>query len=238
MLQLLDLRGVDDLDERLPRPRLDGDEPVAAVRAIIDGVRARGDDAVREYTEQFDGVRLEDARVPRGELDAALAALTADHPDLVDALRAAADAIRSFHETQLVARHTHEHNGIVVESWRQPVARAGCYVPGGRAVYPSTVLMTAVPARVAGVAEVVLCVPPGPDGRVPLVTLAAAALAQVDEVFAVGGAQAIAAMAYGTEQIRAVDVITGPGNVYVALAKREVAGDVGIPAAFAGPSEI
>jgi histidinol dehydrogenase len=238
MLQLLDLRGVDDVDERLPRPRLDGDEPVAAVRAIIEGVRERGDAALRDYTEQFDGVRLDDPRVPSSALAEALAGLTADDPTLVDALRAAAEAIRSFHETQLVSRHVHEHNGVVIESWRQPVTRAGCYVPGGRAVYPSTVLMTAVPARVAGVSEVVLCVPPGPDGQVPAVTLAAAALAEVDEVYAVGGAQAIAAMAYGTERIRPVDVITGPGNVYVALAKREVAGVVGIPAAFAGPSEI
>lgn len=238
MLQWLDLRGVDDIEGRLPRPRLDGDEPVAAVRAILDGVRERGDAAVREYTEQFDGVRIDDARVPSAAVEAALRSLEETAPPLVDALRAAADGIRAFHETQLAARHTHEHNGVVVESWRQPVARAGCYVPGGRAAYPSTVLMTAVPARVAGVDEVVLCVPPGPNGAVPAVTLAAAAIAQVDEVYAVGGAQAIGAMAYGTESIRPVDVITGPGNVYVALAKREVAGVVGVPAAFAGPSEI
>jgi histidinol-phosphate aminotransferase len=119
-----------------------------------------------------------------------------------------------------------------------PVDRAGLYVPGGRAIYPSTVLMTAVPARVAGVAELVLCVPPAADGSVPAATLAAAAIAGVDEVYAVGGAQAIAAMAYGTATIAPVDVIVGPGNVYVALAKREVAGIVGVPSAFAGPSEI
>ena len=119
-----------------------------------------------------------------------------------------------------------------------PVDRAGFYVPGGRAIYPSTVLMTAVPARVAGVAQVVLCVPPAADGSVPTATLAAAAIAGVDEVYAVGGAQAIAAMAYGTATIAPVDVIVGPGNVYVALAKREVAGVVAVPSAFAGPSEI
>jgi histidinol dehydrogenase len=118
-----------------------------------------------------------------------------------------------------------------------PVQRAGCYVPGGRADYPSTVLMTAIPARVAGVPEVVLCVPPGHDGTVPSATLAAAALAGVDEVFRVGGAQAIAAMAYGTASVRAVDVIVGPGNVYVAAAKREVSGAVGIES-LAGPSEL
>jgi histidinol dehydrogenase len=238
MLQVLDLRGASDLDGRLPRPRLDEDEPVAVVRGVIAAVRERGDGALRELTERFDGVRVEDPRVPAQEVRDALAQLRLDQPQLVDALEAAAESIRAFHQTQLVPPHRHEHNGIVIESWRQPMARAGCYVPGGRAVYPSTVLMTAVPARVAGVREVVLCVPPGPDGRVPTVTLAAAALAGVDEVFAVGGAQAIAAMAFGTASIRPVDVITGPGNVFVALAKREVAGTVAIPGAFAGPSEI
>jgi histidinol dehydrogenase len=128
-----------------------------------------------------------------------------------------------------------------VRSIEVPVERAGCYVPGGRAAYPSTVLMTAVPARVAGVGEVVLCMPPDRATGVPApVTLAAAAIAGVDEVHAIGGAQAIAAMAYGTESVRPVDVIVGPGNVYVALAQREVAGEgrVGIPSSFAGPSEV
>src|SRR5436309_8308501 len=117
------------------------------------------------------------------------------------------------------------------------VVGAGCYVPGGRAVYPSTVLMTAIPAQVAGVPQIALCVPPGPDGAVPQATLAAAALLAIDEVYRVGGAQAIAALAYGTESIRPVDVVVGPGNVYVALAKREVAGVVGIES-YAGPSEV
>ena len=120
----------------------------------------------------------------------------------------------------------------------RPVDRAGCYAPGGRARYPSTVLMCAVPAHVAGVEEIVLCVPPGPDGRVDDATLAAAAVAGVTEVYRVGGAQAIAAMAYGTESIAAVDVIVGPGNRYVAEAKRQVSGVVGVASAFAGPSEV
>lgn len=154
------------------------------------------------------------------------------------ALEAAHDAVEAFHAAQLVTPHRHERNGVVVDGRRQPVDRAGIYVPGGRAVYPSTVLMTAGPARVAGVPEIILCVPPGPDGTVPVVTLAAAALVGVDHVYAIGGAQAIAAMAYGTETVPAVDTIAGPGNVYVAIAKREVAGTVGIPSAFAGPSEV
>jgi histidinol dehydrogenase len=238
MLQRLDLRGRTDLAGLLPRPELDSHEPVAAVRTIIDDVRVRGDAALADYTERFDGVVPDHLAVPPEELARALDVLGAEAPEVVEALRAAAGAITAFHETQLVAPHTHERDGVIIESWRQPVGRAGCYVPGGRAAYPSTVLMCALPARVAGVDRVVLCVPPGPDGRIAPVTLAAAALAGVDEVYAVGGAQAIAAMAHGTATIAAVDTISGPGNVYVAIAKREVAGIVGVPSAFAGPSEV
>lgn len=153
-------------------------------------------------------------------------------------MEVAAEAVRRHHVGQVRSERRTEEDGLVIRSLCRPVERAGCYAPGGRAAYPSTVLMTAVPARVAGVDEVVLCVPPGTDGRIADVTLAAAAVAGVDAVYAVGGAQAVAAMAYGTETVPAVDVIVGPGSVYVALAKREVAGHVGIPSAFAGPSEV
>lgn len=236
MLNRLDLRGVADIAAVLPRPQTGGDEPVAAVRAIIDDVRARGDDALLDLTERFDGVRLDRLRVPSDELDAARAAIPAE---VRDALELAAGRIAAFHAGQRRAVQVHEGDGVTVRSRAVPVDRAGLYVPGGRAAYPSTVLMTAVPARVAGVGELVLCVPPNrATGTVAEVTLAAAAIAGVDELYAVGGAQAIAAMAYGTASIRAVDVIAGPGNLYVALAKRAVAGDVGVAAAFAGPSEI
>ena len=238
MLNRLDLRGVApaDLAAALPRPAGAGDEPVAAVRAILDDVRARGDVAVRELTERFDGVANPELRVPAAEI---AAALTQADPALRRALEEAAGSIEAFHRAQLRGDHDYERNGIVVRGRQVPVDRAGLYVPGGRGSYPSSVLMTAVPARVAGVGEIVLCVPPDRHtGRVAPSTLAAAAIAGVDEVYAVGGAQAIAAMAYGTATIRAVDVIAGPGNVYVAIAKREVAGVVGIPSAFAGPSEI
>ena len=153
---------------------------------------------------------------------------------------AAAASIRAFQEAERSSDVRHERDGIVTRTLRLPVDRAGCYVPGGRAVYPSTVLMTVVPAKVAGVAHVAVCVPPGPDGAVPDVVLAAAAIAGADAVYPIGGAQAVAALAYGTESIPAVDVIVGPGNVYVAVAKREVAGEgrVGVPSAFAGPSEV
>jgi histidinol dehydrogenase len=236
VLNRLDLRGVDDVRARLPRPTEGAELPVAAVRDILDEVRRRGDAALRDYTERFDGVRADEFRVDAGELDSALASIPAE---LADALAAARDSIEAFHRAQLRDDQRYERDGIVVSGRHLPVDRAGLYVPGGRGAYPSTVLMTAIPARVAGVAQIALCVPPDrATGSVAAPTLAAAAVAGVDEVYAIGGAQAIGAMAYGTETIPAVDVIAGPGNVYVALAKREVAGQVGVPSAFAGPSEI
>jgi len=236
MLNRLDLRGVDDPRPLLPRPDAGGDEPLEAVRAIVADVETNGDEALRRLTARFDGVECDDIRVSAEACAEALAGLD---PDLRRALEVAADNIERFHQSQV--RHDHEwgSDGVSVRGRIVPVDRAGCYVPGGRAAYPSTVLMTAIPARVAGVGRVVLCVPPDRTmGGVAPVTLAAAAIAGVDEVYAVGGAQAIAAMAYGTESIAPVDVICGPGNLYVALAKRVVSDRVGIAAAFAGPSEI
>lgn len=236
MLRRIDLRGTSgDLGDYLPRPAAPSDGPVDIVREILAAVRAGGDEAVKEFTRRFDGVDLESLIVPPSGIVAARARVD---PKVVEALEAAAASIESYHREQLPTDVEVNRPGVSIRGLHRPVRRAGCYVPGGRAVYPSTVLMTAIPARVAGVAEVVLCVPPGPDGLVPDVTLAAASVAGVDEVFAVGGAQAIAAIAYGTETVRPVDVIVGPGNVYVALAKQEVAGLVGVPSSFAGPSEV
>ncbi len=236
VLRRLDLRGAGtDLRGKLPRPEQAAEGPVAAVKEILAAVRERGDEAVREFTERFDGTRPGALRVPPAAITAALEAID---PELRAALETAAAGIRDFHEHQVVPDHTYERDGIVVVGRKVPVDRAGCYVPGGRAIYPSTVLMTAVPAKVAGVVEVVLCVPPDKTGQVPLPTLAAAAIAGVDEVYAIGGAQAIGAMAYGTQSVRPVDVIVGPGNVYVAIAKREVNGLVGVPSSFPGPSEV
>jgi histidinol dehydrogenase len=233
MLARSDLRGVADLASALAPPP-DDTGPLRAVREILDEVRTRGDDALRDFTERFDGCRIDELRVPAGEITAAVESLPAD---VRDALEYAHGEIAAYHAAQRTGGFTLDRDGVRLTERVVPVARAGCYVPGGRAAYPSTVLMTAVPARIAGVDDVVLCVPPDTLGRVPAVTLAAAALAGVDEVYRVGGAQAIAAMAYGTDSIRAVDVIVGPGNVYVALAKREVAGVVGIDG-FNGPSEV
>jgi histidinol dehydrogenase len=238
MLTRLDLRGATgDLSALLPRPPAVGEGPVAAVRAILAEVRDGGDAAVRACTERFDKVAVDELEVPPAALKQALEAIP---PSLRAALEAAAANIEAYQEATVAPEVVHERDGIRVRDLRRPVDRAGCYVPGGRAIYPSTVLMTAIPARVAGVAEVVLCVPPRADGTVPDEVLAAAAIAGVSRVFRVGGAQAIAAMAYGTESVPAVDVIVGPGNVYVAVAKREVAGAgvVGVPSSFAGPSEV
>ena len=210
---------------------------VDAVRAILDDVRANGDAAVRRLTAQFDGAVVDELAVPPAECKRALESIPSA---LRGALEQAADNVRAFAAAEAAGDVRFERDGLVVRTLRRPVDRAGCYVPGGRAAYPSTVLMTAVPARVAGVEEVVLCVPPDRDGNVPDVVLAAASVAGVDAVYRIGGAQAIAAMAYGTESVPAVDVIVGPGNIYVAVAKRAVAGEgrVGVPAAFAGPSEV
>ena len=236
MLRRLDLRGsVQDVRSVLPRPAVAGEGPLEEVRAILADVRQRGDVALLELTSRFDGADLAAIRVDPAEVTAAPDRV---QPGVLEALEVAAEAVRRHHVGQVRSERRTEEDGLVIRSLSRPVERAGCYAPGGGAAYPSTVLMTAVPARVARVDEVVLCVPPGVDGRIADVTLAAAAVAGVDAVYAVGGAQAVAAMAYGTETVPAVDVIVGPGNVYVALAKREVAGHVGVPSAFAGPSEV
>lgn len=240
MLKRLDLRGTTgDPTLLLPAPEAGGQGPIDAVEAILAEVRSGGDAAVRALTARFDGAQLDRLTVPPSEVQAALARID---PALRSALELAAARVEAFHRHQL-AETAHpasftDEVGVTVRTEFRAVARAACYVPGGLASYPSTVLHTAIPARVAGVEQVVLCVPPNADGTVPDVTLAAAAIVGVDEVVRVGGAQAIAAVAYGTETIRPVDVIVGPGNIYVALAKRAVADHVGIPTAFAGPSEV
>ena len=236
MLRRIDLRGfTDDLSEVLPRPETPTGGPVDVVRDILAAVAERGDAAVREYTSRFDGVELDSLVVADAELAAAIERI---EPAVRDALELAADRIAAYHQAQMPADVMVEQLGVSIRGMHRAVERAACYVPGGRAVYPSTVLMTAVPARVAGVEQIVVCVPPGPDGKVPDIVLAAAKIAGAHEVVSVGGAQAIGAVAHGTESIRPVDVIVGPGNIYVALAKQEVAGTVGVPSSFAGPSEV
>ena len=208
----------------------------AAVAAILADVRTRGDAALVEYTRRFD--RLDLASVPiRISADEIAKARARVSPDLIEALATAASRIEAFHRRQLPEGFDYVDDvGVGLGMRWTPVEAAGLYVPGGRAAYPSSVLMNAVPARVAGVSRLVMVVPT-PDGVVNEMVLVAAELAGVDEIYRIGGAQAVAALAYGTESIRPVDKIVGPGNAYVAEAKRQVFGTVGIDL-IAGPSEI
>ena len=207
----------------------------SSVRSIIDDVRARGDEALYYYNEKFDSARLSSLRVTDEEIKEAMSLVS---ERFLGILGTARDNIAAFHKEQ---RRDHfeikNTDGIVLGQRIIPVERAGLYVPGGTAAYPSTVLMDAVPAKIAGVERLVMVTPPMKDGRINPVILAAASIAGVDEIYKVGGAQAIAALAYGTESVPRVDKIVGPGNAYVAEAKRQVYGIVSIDM-IAGPSEI
>ena len=227
--------GLDDVPESL----LDGIEsifgerltPMQVVERIVHGVRSEGDAAVRQFTKLIDGVASDILEVPRSEMSAAREQTS---PEVVEALEAAAARIRVFHEACLNRGWTDYIAGYgqIVNA----VGSAGAYIPGGTALYPSTVLMTAIPAKVAGVPQVVMCTPTK-DGELPHpAVLAAAEMAGVDRVFCIGGAQAVAAMAYGTESVPRVDIICGPGNIFVTLAKKLVYGDVGIDGLY-GPTE-
>lgn len=207
----------------------------AIVREIVEKVKDEGDDALRHYTEKFDKVRLEDLRVSETEIEEAVRRV---EPKFVEILKKAAKNIRFFHEKQkregFELKNT---DGIVVGQRVIPVERAGIYVPGGTAAYPSTVLMDAIPAVVAGCERIVMVTPPDRNGKINPVILAAASVAGVTEIYKVGGAQAIAALAYGTQTVPKTDKIVGPGNAFVAEAKRQVYGQVSIDM-IAGPSEI
>ena len=233
----LDLRGVPaaEMAGKVARPSSEQSLPSDVVRDILAEVRSGGDAAVRELTHRFDGVALTSLRVPPSELREARDLLPGK---LREALELAYSRILAYHRDEREPEGDFELDGVTVRRLLRPISRAGLYAPGGRARYPSTVLMCAAPARVAGVEELALCVPPGHDGAVATETLAAAAIAGIEEVYRVGGAQAIGAMAFGTETVRPVDVIVGPGNRFVAEAKRQVSGIVGVPSAFAGPSEV
>ena len=207
----------------------------ATVADIIARVRAEGDAAVLDYCARFDGAELSTLAVSEEEIDEAVAAV---EPRFLDVLEKAARNIRAFHEKQVRNSFIiNNENGVVIGQKVIPVDRAGLYVPGGTAAYPSTVLMDAIPAKIAGCREVVMVTPPGKNGKVDPVILAAARIAGIDRIFKVGGAQAIAALAYGTESIPKVDKIVGPGNAFVAEAKKQVFGVVSIDM-IAGPSEI
>ena len=209
----------------------------AAVDDIIANVREKKDEAVFLYEKKFDHCELsrESLRVSKEEIEEAYRELD---PEFVEVMKRAAENIRAYHEKQKVNSWiTTKEDGTILGQKVTPIEVSGCYVPGGRAVYPSSVLMNIIPAKVAGVPKVIMCTPPNAEGKAPAGSLVAADIAGADEIYKVGGAQAIAAMAYGTETIPKADKITGPGNIYVALAKKACFGITGIDS-VAGPSEI
>ena len=232
-----------DFDEVKPEEILNRDiraeaDVEATVDAIIADVRARGDAALLDYAAKFDHAQLTSVQVTQAEIDEAFSELEASDPEFITTLKMAASNIRHFHEQQLHKNFVlNDRPGMVLGQKYTPIQRAGVYVPGGTAAYPSTVLMDVIPAKVAGVQQIVMTTPAGKDGKVNAGILAAAVIAGIDCIFKTGGAQAVAALAYGTESVPAVDKIVGPGNIYVATAKRKVFGKVGIDM-IAGPSEI
>ncbi len=207
----------------------------AVVAEIIESVRVNGDAALLSYCEKFDKAKLTALQVTQEEIDEAMTQVT---PEFLEILKKAAANIRRFHSQQVRQGFTIEgEDGVVIGQRITPVDKAGLYVPGGTAAYPSTVLMDSIPAKIAGVSEVVMVTPPNSQGKIQPVILAAAKIAGIDKIFKVGGAQAIAALAYGTQTIPKVDKIVGPGNAFVAEAKKQVFGKVSIDM-IAGPSEI
>lgn len=231
--------GKDDLAglfESLKKRSLEGQKNVDdTVSGIIRDVMEHGDEALLEYTERFDGVKLESLEITAEELDEAISSVD---EGLIEVILRAAENIRAYHEKQREnSWFFTKENGIVLGQKVVPLSKVGVYAPAGSAPLPSTVLMDVIPAKIAGVKEVILCSPPGKDGKMNPLVLACARFAGVDRAFKIGGAQAIAAMAYGTETVPRVDKIVGPGNIYVATAKKQVFGVCGIDM-IAGPSEI
>jgi histidinol dehydrogenase len=228
---------IDDgtMEKFLQRSQLDSSSIVNIVEDIVSNVRDNGDKALHHYTEKFDKVDLKDFLIEEEDLKRSIQKINSQ---LMVSLEKAASNIEKFHQSQLPQEWSLEvDEGITAGQIVRPLERVGCYIPGGRAIYPSSILMTVIPAKVAGVEEIICCTPPGPDKTVQDMVLAAAYLAGANKVYRVGGAQAIAAMAYGTETIPAVNKIVGPGNIFVTAAKKMVYGQVDIDFP-AGPSEV
>ncbi|HHY00498.1 MAG TPA: histidinol dehydrogenase [Methanothermobacter sp.] len=219
----------------LKRSQINSNSVLETVRDIVSDVEKNQDNALRNYTNKFDGVDLKDFQVSEYDLRESLKKIDSE---LMSSIKKAAQNIRKFHQAQLPMDWSMDvDNGVNAGQIVRPLEKVGCYIPGGRAAYPSSILMTVIPAKVAGVDEIICCTPPGKNGTVDDVILATACLAGADKVYKVGGAQAIAAMAYGTETIEKVDKIVGPGNIFVTAAKKMVYGQVDIDFP-AGPSEV
>ena len=237
MVRKLDARGRDAAEIAAGLRRSDGFLSASvreAARAIVEGVRDGGDVALLDYTERFDGVRPENLRVPVEEIEHARDCLSAE---LAESFAYAVENVLSFHRREMERSWEQSRGGATVGQRVRPIRRAGLYVPGGHGAYPSTLVMSAVPAQVAGVGEIRVCTPPGPEGRADGSVLAVAGLLGLEEVYVLGGAQAVGALAFGTQTVRPVDKIVGPGNDFVTAAKLEVFGVVGIDAPQ-GPSEV
>ncbi|OZM56990.1 histidinol dehydrogenase [Lottiidibacillus patelloidae] len=234
LIQYIRNQNKSDVVKMLSRNVDDSNEASLVAKAIIEDVKARGDIAVNAYTKKFDGATIDDLQVSQSEIDEAMQVVSVD---LKEALQEAANNIRKYHEQQGSNSYFINEKDYRLGQIVKPIANVGMYVPGGRAAYPSTVLMTAIPAKIAGVKELVMITPPKADGTIQPSLLVAAAFAGVDKIYKVGGAQGIAALTYGTETISKVAKIVGPGNSYVAAAKKIVSSVVGIDM-VAGPSEI
>lgn len=237
MIRITRIKNIDKkmIDAQLKREEASFEVVDQTVKEIIENVKQKGDDALIHYTEQFDGVHLQSLKVTEQEVREALTKIDAR---FLEILKQAKDNIREFHQHQFEKSwFINKDNGIILGQKVTPLERVGVYVPGGKAAYPSTVLMDVIPAVIAGVNEIVMVSPPNKEGKVNPAVLAAASVAGVTEIYKVGGAQSIAALSFGTESIRPVDKIVGPGNIYVARAKKYVFGKVDIDM-IAGPSEI
>ncbi len=236
-MKIIKMKNLKNEDRRklLKRSQLDASGVLNTVNKIVGDVREEGDLALQYYTQKFDGVKLDRLKVSEEDIESSFSRVDLKE---IEALKKAAANIEKFHKAQIPPEWVcNMDEGIVAGQIIRPLESVGCYIPGGRAVYPSTILMTVIPAKIAGVSRVICCTPPLKDGKIKDVVLAAASIAGADEIYAVGGAQAIAAMAYGTETIPPVDKIVGPGNVFVTAAKKLVYGDVDIDFP-AGPSEV
>ncbi len=234
-MRTLELKALSESERsRLIERKANFEEAIERVKPIVEDVKERGDEALIRYTQKLDGVTLEDFKVSEGEFADARKDVDAK---IVEALNKAKDNIMDYHQRQLVEEWNYERDGIKLGEIRRPIASAGCYIPGGRASYPSTALMTVIPAKVAGVRRIICVTPPDAEGRASSSVLVACKIAGCDEVYKVGGAQAIAAMAFGTETIPKVEKIVGPGNIYVTAAKDAVSSSVSTDMP-AGPSEV